>query len=531
MTTPRLPERPNLEQLKRQAKELLRSARLGDAGSLARFRTLPAFADIEDAASLMATIALHDAQSVVARELGFASWKALFERVEELTLDLAAAVEQFVGAATEVRPDRAERLLQLFPNVGDASFHAALLLGDVDRVERGLSRQPAMATEPGGPRAWPPLLYLCHTSLGFGPPSRADGIVDVARRLLHGGADPNTRFPWLHHGVRRPALWGAVLVTRHLPLAEVLLDAGADPNDGVTLPLAASGDDTRWLDLLVAHGADVNQPWATDGSAALYAVLHWAGSTGGVRWLLEHGAEPDPVFTPNGETPLHVVAQRWRADLAEALVQRGADVNRRRRDGRTPYAVAELSGNRDVAEWLERHGGATELTEIDRLVAACSRGDRGAADAMLRTHPGLHSELHAEHYGALYRAAERDDRRALEAMLACGFDPNRADDEIGKTALHVAAMEGWPDAVRVLLAHGASVTARDREFHAQPLVWAADGFRTRGHRDGRDHDAVARLLLEAGSPVEWQPGEEPADEVLDIIARWRRSGDAAASAR
>jgi hypothetical protein len=109
-------------------------------------------------------------------------------------------------------------------------------------------------------------------------------------------------------------------------------------------------------------------------------------------------------------------------------------------------------------------------------------------------------------------------------MLACGFDPNRPEAGIGKTALHTAAMEGWPEAVRVLLAHGASVHVRDREFHGQPLVWAAEG--SRQGREGRDFAAVGKLLLDAGSPVEWEAGEEPAEGVLEIVATWRRDGAA-----
>ena len=252
----------------------------------------------------------------------------------------------------------------------------------------------------------------------------------------------------------------------------------------------------------------------------LYAILHWSKTTDGVRWLLAHGSDPDPVFAANGETPLHVAAAHWDTALTEALVSRGADVHRRRADGRTPYAVAELNGNRDVAAWLLSHGAAGELSAIDRLVSACSRGDASAAGAILAAHPQLRSEIAPEHYQALYRAAERNDVAALEAMLACGFDPNRADESIGKTALHVAAMEGWPEAVRLLLAHGASVTARDREFNAPPLIWAAEG----SHRPGanRDHAAVGRLLLDAGSPVEWQTGAEPADAIVEIVDRWRR---------
>src|SRR5436305_6906322 len=125
MMTPQLPERPNVEQLKRQAKDLLRSAKEGEAEALKRMRSLPAFARQGDDSSLAASLALHDAQSVIARELGFLSWPALVEHVEELTLAFGAAVEQFINAATEVQPDRAERLLRLHPRIATANFHTA----------------------------------------------------------------------------------------------------------------------------------------------------------------------------------------------------------------------------------------------------------------------------------------------------------------------------------------------------------------------------------------------------------------------
>src|SRR5216117_993742 len=186
------------------------------------------------------------------------------------------------------------------------------------------------------------------------------------------GADPNTRFPWLHHNVRRPVLWGASSVVRALPLVQTLLDAGADPNDGVTLPLAASAGDIPVLEALLAHGGAVDQAWASDGATSLYAILNWSRTPDGAVWLLEHGADPNAVFAENGETPLHAVARAWDAPLAQAMVRHGADISRQRADGRTPYAVAELSGNRGMAEWLLAQGAATELSEIDRLVAACS---------------------------------------------------------------------------------------------------------------------------------------------------------------
>jgi ankyrin repeat protein len=518
MAARQLPDRPNLDHLKNEAKDLLRGAHAHDAPALSRFRILPALSRASDAELARAALALHDAQSVIAREHGVESWNALRERVEELTLDFAGAVDQFLEAATGERRDRAERLLALHPGIARASFHTALVLGGLDVFERHLEDRPALATERGGPRSWAPLHYVCYTSVGGGSEEREAGLAAIARRLVGLGADPNLRFPWLHHDVRRPVLWGAVMVVRSLRLAEALLEAGADPSDGVTLPLAASAGNIAALDLLLAHGGDVNRPWASDGSAPLYAILHWSRIDDGIRWLLAHGANPDPVFAPSGETPLHVVAASWSADLAAALIERGADPVRPRADGRTPYAVAELNGNRDVAAWLLAHGMATELSDVDKLVSACSRGDRAAAEAILASQPELKRAIGPEHYAAFYRAAERNDIPALEAMLWCGFDPNRPDESIGKTALHVAAMEGWPDAVRLFLEHGASVRALDREFHGTPLTWAAEG--SRSSAQGRDHAAVAALLLAAGSPVEWEPGAEPAEFITEIVNGW-----------
>ena len=490
--TKQLPPRPNLDQLKHQAKELQRSAQ----------------------------IPLHEAQTRIAREYGFKSWNALHDHVEAVTLEFDAALAEFLEAATDGRRDRAERMLTLYPKIATANLHTALVLGDANAVDARLERDPSLATKPGGQRGWEPIHYVCYTSMAHDSPERSAGLAAIARRLIALGADPNTRFPWLHHNVRRPVLWGASRHAQSVPLVAALLDAGADPNDGVTLPLAASADDVPVLEVLRAHGANVDQAWATDGATSLYAILNWSRTPEGVVWLLEHGADPNAVFAENGETPLHVVARAWDVPLAEAMVARGADIERKRADGRTPYAVAELNGNRAVADWLRAHGASPDLPEVDRLVAACSRGDRAAAEALLAKNPGLRNEITDDHYIALHQAAERDDVRALEAMLACGFNPNRPDAGIGKTALHSAAMEGWPDAVRVLLAHGASVHVRDREFKGQPLIWAAEG--SRQGREGRDFAAVGKLLLDAGSPVEWETGDEPAEGILEIVAAWRR---------
>src|SRR5262245_5701891 len=100
MTPSSLPDRPNLEQLKKQAKSLLHAAQAGDPAALERFAALPTFANKPPAELRALGLALHDAQSVIAREQGFQSWNAMREEVEARTLTFDAALDEFVRCAT-----------------------------------------------------------------------------------------------------------------------------------------------------------------------------------------------------------------------------------------------------------------------------------------------------------------------------------------------------------------------------------------------------------------------------------------------
>jgi hypothetical protein len=502
MPSRELPARPNLEQLKKQAKSLLDAAKAREPAALRRFGVLPSLADTPPDAIDVADLALHDAQSAIAREHGFVSWNALREEVESRTLSFEAAVDEFVRCASAGATGRAERLLALHPRVSTATFHTALVLGDAAKVEEALRKQPELARRAGGPHDWEPLLYVCHTSMARNDPARLEGLVQIARQLLALGGNANGEYHWnWHPELPRTVLWAAVCVARHLPLAETLLAAGANPTDGVTGHIAGGGGDVAALALLHRYGLDVNG--ITGGVPPLVYMMLWSENPAGPFWLLDHGADPDLPWGDDDEAPLHVAARRWDVAMVERLVTHGADVSRRRADGATPHTLAELHGNREIARWLLGHGAADELSPLERFIAACARADRPAAEAMLAARPGLRGELRREHHVMLHRPAESGNAAVLAAMLGCGFDPG-AKDKDNVTPLHRASMGGHPEAVRVLLEHGADVNARDGMFAATPLVWAVEG-RDSAKRQGADHVGVARLLIAAGSPLDWTP--------------------------
>ena len=114
MSTPNSPAPLNLEQQHKRAKDLLRAARAGDAGALARIRPVRA-----DAGTPSRPLQLADAQLAVAREHGFESWPKLTAELEERDV---AAFREAVSASDRGRVEQLVRMPHVRTRVNDPMF-------------------------------------------------------------------------------------------------------------------------------------------------------------------------------------------------------------------------------------------------------------------------------------------------------------------------------------------------------------------------------------------------------------------------
>src|SRR5262249_56928133 len=132
---------------------------------------------------------------------------------------------------------------------------------------------------------------------------------------------------------------GAICAVRHLPVAEVLLDAGANPTDGVSTHIAGGGGDIAALELLHHYGVDVNG--IPGGVPPLAHIMHWASDPAGPYWLLDHGADANLTWGDADETSGHVAARRWDAPMIERLGPHRAGIAARRADRATTPKLPE----------------------------------------------------------------------------------------------------------------------------------------------------------------------------------------------
>ena len=476
MATRSIPAHPSLEFDRKQARALLDAVRRAEPDAIARFHAHhPRFRSVS---ARIVDAALHDAQLVVAREYGFASWPRWKHFVETRQLAGGERAAALVRAACRGDMRRASTLLAAEPELETFDLCTACACGADGHVERLLARDASLARRPGGPLAREPILYACFSRFTRSDRARAAGIVRVVRRLLDHGADANAHYIHREGDVAwtQTCLYGAAGIANDPALTLLLLEAGADVNElqgppegevsEVTFGTEALYHASEFPDIaclrLLLEASPPPHPGRV--SYALGRMLDFENPAG-VELLLRHGADPNfRIPWMHHRTHLHrAIVYRRSLPIVAILVDAGGDPNAVDDLAMTPLRYAVRHGRDDVAALLRRAGAAeTAVTAEDRASGALVRGDVSATPAAT-VDPDV-----------LCNAAMANDTELIRRLLAAGADPN-APGGLDQTApLDWACWRGQHEAARALVEGGADIHAINR-YRADALDTAIHG--------------------------------------------------------
>jgi ankyrin repeat protein len=409
----------------------------------------------------------------------------------------------FIEAATwHGTLEHAEAILAAHPEVAGANIHTAAILGDDAVVRRFIAQDPKHVTAKSPPYGGDALNHLGLSKYLRLDPTRSDAFLRAARALLDAGADPNTGF-WTkgQHPERETALYGAAGVAHHAAMTRLLLERGADPNDEEAVYHSPESHDHGAMKVLVETGR------LTEDNLALMLIRkHDWHDYEGVQYLLERDPDLNRKRSRGRRAIHHAIARDNSLKIIELLLDHGADpmvVD----DGLSAAARAARRGRGDVLEAFERRRLPVEFHGVERLIAACARGDGTRVRAVAERDPQLVGELLADGATLLSEFAGCWNTDGVRILLDLGVPVTALYEGDGyfdlathSTALHVAAWKLRTDLVKLLIDHGAPVNAKDDKGRT-PLMLAVkacvDSYWTE-----RRTPEPARLLLEAGASVD-----------------------------
>jgi hypothetical protein len=352
-----LPEKPSLQHLKYQAKDVLKTHAAHDLAVAQRIREFhPRWAKASDAEIFGAHLTLSDAQLTIARECGFLSWTKLKRRVEQ--------------------PKPGDQLnLPHHERIEDPIFrHAVELLdaGDAEGLRAHLKQHPDLvrqhvAFEGGNYFRNPTLLeFVAENPVRHG--KLPNNIVEITKVFLEAGVEESSLNETL-------MLVATGSVPREcgvqMDLINLLCDHGADPNSAAET--AAVLFELQAVDALLARGARITLPLAAalgraqdarrmlpnadpEGCHLALAIASQYGHLEIVRLLLDAGEDPNrfnPVGGHSHSTPLHQAAGNGHLKVVTLLVERGARLDVK--DiifGGTPAGWAAYAGKKEVEVYL-----------------------------------------------------------------------------------------------------------------------------------------------------------------------------------
>lgn len=484
-----LPANPNLEHLKKQAKELQHS---------------------------VPQRKLADAQHQLAKEYGFDNWAKLKSHVEALSRTPGESLRE---AVHEMNPARVRELLARFPQLRATldtplpgeSFGITALYSAVQRSDRE--------------------------------------TIDV---LLEAGASISKRTEWWagSFGVldecspemvpfltERGAVIDAHAASRlgMLPILRELI--AADPGlvharggDGQT-PLHFAST-VEIADFLLSAGAEIDARDIDHESTPAQYMLrvtqkrHYPHDRQNVaRFLVSRGCHTD-ILMAAALGDMDLVRRHLDADPNSIRMSVGPEWFPKKNPrsggpiylwtlggGRTAHTVARDFGHEDVFQLL------MERTPEDlKLALACELGDAAAFHEFLARNPDAAKNLTEEQRQKLPRAAQSNNTEAVQLMLSAGW-PVDTPGEMGATSLHWAGFNGNAEMAQVILQFHPSLEQTSREYKSTALAWAIFGSGNAGPRDNTDYVGVVRAMLNAGAKLPANVEDmEPSDAVMQVLS-------------
>jgi ankyrin repeat protein len=534
LPTRRMRQHPDLEQLKRQAKELLTAFKAGEPAAVREINQNYDNADV-------APFALHDAQLVLARSYGFDSWPKLKAYVDGVT------ISRIVEAVKDGDIHLVRSMLKTRPELGDMQVsygdeHRAIHFAVVHRrpeIARLLMQHGANARAGVHPHRSATTAFTLARERGYDeivaiieqeeqrrskpasdspetPSTPQPQQPDEADRALIATGELETIRQRLAEGkLTHHIRWnGGGLLTvavrnNRLDVLKLLLDAGFDPNERVSegegdwvaysqaMPLwhAAAQGNLEMANLLLDRGADPNAHVDSSGSSTYSAHSH-------KQWKMV-----DLLRSRGGIVTADIAAIYRRTDLVRQML---LDDER----GVLPSNIR--TSDAPLAEEILRFGADGGATEIVRLALPYVRRDRNDT----RWLGMLASPMSFWHHIPWLYAGNKDfDRQGyLDCfrLILTACDVN-VIGSFGRTILHeIAAMGDWITEeevaafARVALEAGARMDRRDDDLNSTPLGWAC--------RWGRVE--LVKLLLEKGA----DPHENDAEPWARPIS-WARKMD------
>jgi RNA polymerase sigma factor (sigma-70 family) len=259
----------------------------------------------------------------------------------------------------------------------------------------------------------------------------------------------------------------------HAEVVQMLLDAGADP--GQSRFTYNSWD--KLLGIASERGYDaihrilsaaMQERFGYDAGFAPFADAIKERDPQRVETLLCEKPALIGQADAFGNGPLHWAALTRQQELIDLFIDKGATLEKRRADGRTPLLTA-LNGDywfrsRNLpadapGDWsIVRHllgKGADYCLSI-----ACAAGDSARVDEILAQDPAQARRLDLAQRSPLTYAAEHGHLEIVRKLLALGADPNQPETLCGRGgALFEASANNHLDVAELLLQHGADANA------------------------------------------------------------------------